>query len=40
MALLEWTEEFSVGSQKMNDQHKKLFAIINAVDEGGKMGKK
>lgn len=33
MALLNWEEEYSVGVRALDDQHKKLFNIINELHE-------
>ena len=39
MALLEWNETYSVGVAKFDDQHKKLFGMINNLNDGMKAGK-
>ena len=39
MALIEWQDSFSVGIDKMDADHKRLFDIINRVDEAEKAGK-
>lgn len=33
MPLLEWTREFSVGSQKMDNEHKMAFSLLNELNE-------
>lgn len=38
MSLFEWDDEFSVGSEKMDGHHKKLFAIINQMHNQMKIG--
>jgi hemerythrin len=36
--LVEWTKEFSVGVPEIDEQHKKLFEIINSFFDGLKSG--
>lgn len=36
--IIEWNETFSVGVQLFDDQHKKLFAMVNGLEEGMKNG--
>lgn len=36
--LITWNESYSVGVEKINDQHKKLVEIINKLHEGMKSG--
>ena len=38
MAFYEWQEKMSVGIQEMDDQHKKLIAIINHLHEAMVLG--
>ncbi len=38
MALIDWSDNFSVGSQLMDDHHKKLFDIFNRLHEAMKAG--
>jgi hemerythrin len=40
MALMIWTEKLSVGVKVLDDDHKKLIAIINEMDEGIAAGHK
>lgn len=39
MALFEWTEDLSVGVLTIDEQHKKLIAIINELNDAMKNGK-
>ncbi len=39
MALFEWRDAFSVGVAKLDNDHKRLIALINRVDEAEKAGK-
>jgi len=39
MAFYEWQDSFSVGSKAMDDQHKKLIAILNRLHDAMKSGK-
>ena len=39
MALIEWWDAFSVGVAKLDNDHKRLIALINRVDEAEKAGK-
>ena len=39
MALIEWQDSFSVGVEKLDADHKRLFDIINRVDAAEKAGK-
>ena len=39
MALIEWQDAFSVGVDKLDNDHKRLIALINRVDEAEKAGK-
>ena len=39
MALIEWQDSFSVGVEKLDADHKRLFDIINRVDVAEKAGK-
>ena len=36
--IIEWNETFSVGVQLFDDQHKKLFAMVNGLEVGMKNG--
>ncbi len=38
MPLLEWTREYSVGSEKMDNEHKMLFSIINDLADHVQQG--
>jgi hemerythrin-like metal-binding protein len=38
MALLEWTETYSVGVSSINEQHKRLIALINQLHEAMSAG--
>ncbi len=37
--LLEWNEEFNVGVESLNKQHKKLFETIRLLNDSVKLGK-
>lgn len=39
MALIDWSDSFSVGSQLMDDHHKKLFDIFNRLHAAMKAGR-
>ena len=39
MALLDWNETYSVGVTKFDDQHKRLFSLINQLNDAMKIGK-
>ena len=39
MALMEWKDSYSVGVDKLDNDHKRLIDIINRVDEADKAGK-
>lgn len=39
MPLFEWNDSYSVGITEMDNEHKKLFAIINELFDGLKAGK-
>jgi hemerythrin len=39
MALLDWNESYSVGVAVFDGQHKKLFALVNDLNDGMKAGK-
>lgn len=39
MALLVWKESYSVGVEKLDNQHKKIFSIINELFDKMKSGK-
>ena len=39
MALIEWTQEYSVGNEVLDGQHQNLLEIINMFDEARKRGK-
>ena len=39
MAFYEWQDSFSVGSKEMDEQHKKLIAILNHLHDTMKAGK-
>lgn len=39
MAFLEWTNDYSVGSKKMDDEHKMIFSLVNELDDQMKSGK-
>lgn len=38
MALLTWSQEYSVGVQSMDGQHSGLFAILNDLDSAAALG--
>lgn len=38
MALFTWSEKYSVGNVEIDNQHKKLFEIINNISDMSKMG--
>ncbi len=38
MALLEWSERYSVESRMMDEQHRKLFDLVNELHEAMKAG--
>ena len=39
MALIEWQDSYSVGVDKLDDDHKRLIDIIKRIDEAEKSGK-
>lgn len=39
MAAIQWDAKYSVGVAEFDDQHKKLIAIINELDEAMRSGK-
>lgn len=39
MAFYEWQESFSVGSNSMDEQHKKLIGLLNHLHDSMKSGK-
>jgi|WetSurMetagenome_2_1015567.scaffolds.fasta_scaffold564129_1 hemerythrin len=39
MPIIEWSEKFSVGIQKIDEQHKKFFSIINMLFDAIMQGK-
>lgn len=39
MALFEWTEEYSVSVQRLDGEHKKLFSIINELNDAMSDGR-
>lgn len=39
MPLIEWTDAYSVGYKIFDDQHRKLFSILNALHDAMKSGK-
>jgi hemerythrin len=39
MSFANWTDSYSVKVQRIDDQHKKLFTIINELHEGMKAGR-
>lgn len=39
MAFLNWSDKFSVHNERINDEHKKLIILINALHEAIKIGK-
>lgn len=39
MAFINWTDSLSVGVSEMDNQHKRLIAMINDLSEAMKMGK-
>lgn len=36
--VIKWDETYSVGVKIFDDQHKKLFGMINGLEEGMKAG--
>lgn len=39
MAIIDWSDEYSVSVKEMDEQHKKLIAMINELNEAMKSGK-
>ena len=39
MAIISWSDEYSVGVKDMDEQHKKLIGMINELNEAMKSGK-
>jgi hemerythrin len=39
MALIQWTQEYSVGIEQFDDQHKRIFALINKLHDAITQGK-
>lgn len=39
MPLMEWDNSYSVGVAEFNEQHKKLFGLINTLNDAMKAGK-
>jgi hemerythrin len=39
MALIEWQDSYSVGVDKLDDDHKRPIDIINRIDEAERAGK-
>jgi len=39
MALVTWDQTYSVSVKKMDDQHQRLFALINALHDAMRQGK-
>jgi len=39
MALVTWDQSYSVSVRRMDEQHQKLFALINALHDAMRQGK-